>query len=387
MKVFICFNNSFPRKNASSNYIQYLAKALLPYVDDVYLIGTTSEVEQAGKWVEYQGMVYCNIFFRNSSKKDNLYCRMMAGDAIWRKMKEKKITEGDVIICYSKNFFLMYSIYKKARKNKIKVTNCIVEWYTAKQFKWGYFDIYNYWYYRLGFAFGVGISKNVIVISRKLEEHFKKRGCKTLLFPPLADPYELEYKEIKLHDKIRFVYSGKFKKKDSMDVMLNAFMELEKDELSKVEFHITGNTKADILNELPIEKYDYAKLKNVLFIHDWLTYDELVDLYNQSHFLLLARPENCVTLSNFPSKIPEVMGYGVIPIMTSVGDCPKLYLKDNIDSILFNDCSVEQCKNAIQKALALSDSERVRMQKNARKKAEEIFYYANWAKKIVDFIV
>ena len=77
--------------------------------------------------------------------------------------------------------------------------------------------------------------------------------------------------------------------------------------------------------------------------------------------LILLRKKNKVTLSNFPSKVPEMMGYGIIPIVSKVGDYTDEYLTDGKDCIQVEKCSIEDGVAAIRKALQLSADERSRM--------------------------
>ena len=120
------------------------------------------------------------------------------------------------------------------------------------------------------------------------------------------------------------------------------------------------------------------KLKNVLIRHDWLRYDELTDLFNQMHYILLARPITQVTLSNFPSKIPEALCYGIVPVVSRVGDYTNLYLQDGKESFVFDGCNAKDCCNAIERAVSVSFEEWLKMSHAARKMAEERFDYHNW---------
>ena len=119
-------------------------------------------------------------------------------------------------------------------------------------------------------------------------------------------------------------------------------------------------------------------IKKNLVIHDWMKYDELVDLYRRMDYLILIRSESQITLSNFPSKVPECMTHGIIPIVSDVGDYTKLYLRNGINSIFITENTIPSIKNAIENAINLSDQERLQMSKAARKLVEDVFDYNNW---------
>lgn len=384
MKVYICVDAEFPRGNASANYVEYLGKAIKEKNIDVSILGITQKAENG--WFHYQGMEYLNIHYPVGSKIETLDSRIHIGQKLVNAMEEQGIEKGDVIICYSENYFLLRRVWSFAKTKKIKVVNCVVEWHTADQFKYGCLDIFNYWYYRMAFAFGIGISKNVIAISTNLESHFKRKGCDVLRLPILADPFQFSYRKEKPGDKIRIIYSGVFRKKDAMDIMLKAFQKLTDEELSRVEFHITGSSRQQLESVVDFAETEWKRLENSIIVHEWLGYEELVGLLGSMHFGLIAKYPNRVTQSNFPSKVPEMMCYGIIPIMTNVGDCPTMYLEDGKDSILFEHCTVEECWQAIKRAIMISENDRCRMQENARKNVETVFYYKLWSDRIVDFI-
>ncbi len=380
-------DKQFPRKNASANYVEYLGKAIRDENINVYIISISEKENECEHWSSYHGMKYCNVYYDVTNPLNTLGTRLKIGPAMWNKMEQQNIGNEDVIICYSENFFLLRTIYSRSKLKRIKVVNCVTEWHMAEQYKYGYFDIFNYWYYCLGFYKGIGCSKNVITVSRRLEKYFQGKACKSFVLPPLADSHEFQYKEEKCDDKVRFIYSGQFGKKDSMKVMLSALAALKESDRKQIEFHLTGCNRSKfmkIINQLQEEERD--KIADTIILHEWLPYEELVDLYNQMHFLLIARPDNRVTQSNFPSKIPEMMGYGIVPVMNRVGDCPEYYLEDGKDSILFNLCNIKECSETIAEAIALSTEQRVCMQRFAREKTENVFYYKKWSKRICNFL-
>ena len=386
MSIFICTDTEFPHKGASSNYIETLAKALSIRKIRTYVIAVSYREDRCVDWVEYEGIYYKTILYDVSNAKKTLYARLSIGKEMWNCICRKGVESGDTIICYTENFFFMRNIYLNAKRRNIKVINCVVEWYIARQFKYGYLDIFNFWYYCLAFYWGMGISGNVIVISKKLQEYFTGKGCRVLLMPPLIDSSTISIDTHEPCDKTKFIYSGSFKNKDSMRAMLESFASLPDEMKNNIEFHITGYSYEKIYEMSGVSPETWEVVKELVNIHSWMEYSELLELYKQIDFLLIARETNRVTLSNFPSKVPEMMAQGIIPVMTRVGDLPNLYLENGTDSILFEKCTVESCRNAIIQAVQMSDAERKNMRDNARKKAEECFAYEKWAVLIGDFV-
>ena len=123
-------------------------------------------------------------------------------------------------------------------------------------------------------------------------------------------------------------------------------------------------------------------LQNTVVYHNRLEYMDLVALYRDMHFLLLIREKNQQMLAGFPSKLPETMAFGIIPIATSMGDYAEYYLKDGVDSLLIYEPGIEACAAAISRGLTLSPEAIRNMSFAAYTTAKERFDYHNW----VDFL-
>lgn len=191
----------------------------------------------------------------------------------------------------------------------------------------------------------------IFPISDKIEEHFKEKGCVTFKLPIMCDSEEYSYIP-KKKERYKIVLPANGKMKDALKEMLIAISEILSDDLEAFEFHITGVTREQIVEIIGDEIFN--KISKSFVIHSWMKYEELVKLYQNMHYLFLAREDNQMTQSNFPSKIPECMCYGIVPIMSNVGDAPKYYLKNQVNSIVFDGCTVSSCKQANKKNTSLS---------------------------------
>jgi glycosyltransferase involved in cell wall biosynthesis len=184
------------------------------------------------------------------------------------------------------------------------------------------------------------------------------------------------------HSQIEFLISGAADHKDSFAVMLQAFCLLSAEELEKIHINLTG---------MPQDKFELYKkecspeILRYITVHKWMEYDELIKLYQKIDYLLLARPDNLATRANFPSKIPEVMTYGIIPIASQVGDYTKYYL-DETNSIAIKEDTAESCAEAIRKAIYMSNEEREQMLSNDRKTVKDKFHYKVWEEQLAKFI-
>ncbi|MDD3137780.1 MAG: glycosyltransferase [Lachnospiraceae bacterium] len=389
-KVFICAHANFPRGGAEANYIEYLALALKDIGYKVYVFSRGSNDNE--DWNE-ENQCYCHneIFYYNiegsyhstvefakeyfdeSKKNIQLLDRFLAA-------------EDDCIITYSTNYFYIKKLYQYACTKKMQLITTVVEWYQPFQYKGGIFNPV-YWLDNIGFEYGIPISGKVLPISSYLEKHFQKKRCETLCLPIMADVSQNQMlQEKKEQAKVQFIYSGNPFHKDAIDVILDSFCALSNEELQKIVIHFTGMSKTT--KDLLRKKFpnQLERLKNQLIIHEWLSYEELMELYRKIDFLTLFRRENKVTLANFPSKIPEMMTYGIIPIVSDVGDYTNCYLSNDKDSICMKDCSVEMGRNVLSRAINMKKEEKRMMQNETIKTVRDKFDYRNWVNSIRGFL-
>ena len=137
-----------------------------------------------------------------------------------------------------------------------------------------------------------------------------------------------------------------------------------------------------IIKETTLENSPAGKI----VIHEWMPYEELIDLYRRAHFMILARDISRMTLANFPSKIPETLSYGIIPICSRVGDYTKLYLMDGVNSLIMDGCDVQTILHGIRRALAMSDQDIINYSNKCRITAETKFDYKQWVKPLDKFL-
>ena len=284
MKVFICARNDFPKCCAAANYIEYLARAICYEGVDVWVIGTTSDIGRSNIWIEYKNMKYCNVYYDVSDSCKAIHTRLTVGNTMWKAI-EPMIQSGDIIICYTDNYFMICNLYKKAQKRGAHLMNCVVEWHMANQFKYSYFDVFNYWYFMLTFHKGYCIGKKVIVISRMLEKHFLKEGCKVLRIPVLTDPYEVEMPKKVLDTKIEFIYSGNYKNKDALEIFIKAMVRLSQEELEKMHLNLAGPKEKQLKEDTQVTEAEWNRICPFLTFYGWLQYDQLQELYKQMDFL------------------------------------------------------------------------------------------------------
>lgn len=393
-KAYICAHAKFPRNDASANYIYNLAKCLqtIDYNVTVISRGYNREEDWCGtkQCYMYHGICYDNIGECPQTRGEYVREYFCESKRVLEKLKKSSLAEEDCIFLYTINFFYIKDIYEFAKKKNIHIYTCITEHHQSFQYKWEKLNPV-FWLDRAGFRFGIPISGKAIVISQYLHDYFERIHCKAFILPPLVDSkeyneYAIETRRQSAAECCNIIYSGNPSGKDDMNIMTHAIFSVNKKNCRKIIFHIAGCSEETVKKNTDFADDEWNDFRNNLCIHPWMKYEELIKLYWSMDFFMLARPENKVTLANFPSKVPELMACGVIPIVSDVGDYTKLYIRNGQNGIVFQGCTVEGCAEAIERAVGLTEKDRRVLSYNAREMVRNKFDYRMWGERIREFL-
>lgn len=374
-RVFVISRSKFPRGDAAANYIQYFSLALMEAGYEVVVIGkgAVSGVKT--------GETNCGISYILFDEKNAN--SLGSSDQIKPILVFYHASQDDLYVFYYSDYFLMnYCAKKYSSKNVFFIR---VEDMQPYQYKINFLTP-RYLYYRLGVEFAWKRLSGIFSISSRLVMQDRKHGCDSMRLPIMADTHEFCWMPDKCSSgTISFIYPGMKVNgyEDDFEAMFSALGQLSDLEKKKITVHITGTSKEKIQGY--IDEQIWKEVEDTLVIHGYISYDELVEIYLNSDFLLLPRKINNITKANFPSKIPELMSFGIIPVCTDVGDYTKIYLNDT-NAIIMSETGVDACLQGIRKAIKMSARERAEMRNNARKLAEDEFDFRHWSKKIDAFL-
>lgn len=383
-RIFICTHSQLPRGDANSNYIFHMALSLAQEGFEVIAIGRSKSSKTSTENVE--GVLCVNIA-RSKRLPAKIEGHIFFGSQMIRQLRNYHIRKEDYVILYGGYVSLFRSIANKMSwLEKGHVTTCVVEWPTKQQFRWKGIDP-NYLLWKYVFNTMIPKWKKVVAISENLRSHFAECGCDTFLLPPMINAQRKISGERKSSEKLTFIYAGADTQKDDIRNMLLAVEKLSDQDRNCFDFHITSLTKEKAEKLLGAKQYILEVFSECLHIHGWMEYDELINLYYSSDYLLLARETNQFTRSNFPSKVPEMMNYGIIPVCSQVGDYTDMYLHHMIDSVIFEGSSSDACADAIRTAISISKEKRICMSQKAIENARDNFDYRQWGKKLSNFVL
>lgn len=380
-RIIICADVNFPKGDAGSNRVEYIGRSLIQYDYDVtiYSLGLIPlKTDENGLGV-YKGIKYINLNMRKGAKR-----KIFSGNSMVRRIctLSQKI---EAVIIYGSNALFVYPILKYCKKKGIKTIVDVVEWHQPFQYFFGAIDP-RYLSNKFTFSYLAVDAHNILTLSPMIEKYYAIHNCDVLNIPIMIDKYEqVDYLPKKNRDeKYIMIYPGNPEYKDDFITMLRGISALSNDEKMKIEFHITGVSKKKLKSLLGIN-FDLLNINRNIFLHEWLDYESLKSLYIKCDFLYMSRYENLVTEANFPSKLPELMAYGILPLANKQG-CFHLFLEDGVDSILFSNDRVDNCTDAIRRILKMDANQVEILKKNAQQKARNVFDYRNWGQQIADFV-
>lgn len=368
-KAIILTSVSFPRSGAPANYIQYLSQILMALGYRVFVYGQKNP-EFANQMQDgfYNGIAVEDIISPKPKLVYKVLNKFFFRRILTYKLRKLGLNHGDLLIDYSLNASIYEVMFALRDKFGCKTVCCPTEWFARENWA-GNYDEYSYLFETLKAKCDL-----ILPISKNIQRFYDSLGCLTYILPATIDCREFVAVP-KQRGTYKIVIPANGMMKDALDVMAGGIYEICAGILD-CEIHILGVREEDFKAILGSERFEQISAK--LVFHSWMKYTQLVELYQSCHFMLLARETSQMTISNFPSKVPECMAYGIVPVISDVGDITNGYLKNNYDSIFIDQCSIHSCAAALQRAVNLPWEAYQELSQNAKTTAEAVFDFRNW---------
>lgn len=383
-KAFIYGWFSFPRGGANANYVQYLALALIQAGFETTIICNITQKGACELYTQSGLYKYKNIpvkFIRESGIKVIHYIQFnfFRGQMYVDALKRAGAASGDWLIAYCTDAVELRPVLKYADHVGAHTAICLPEYYTREVFS----SDKQYRQYISCMENLVPKADVLFPISEFIYKKYNKNQA--MLLPCMADTSEYVYHRRNCRsEKIHIIYATNGWVKDSLKEMLYSLLLLPQKDRSHIKLHLTG-VKPTSIEEINDERITEL-MGEVIEIYPWMTYDQLVKLYQNMDYMFIARPDTPFFQANFPSKIPEAMTYGVIPIVSKVGDYTNCYLTDGFDSIQFEGHNSEACAKALTRAIYTPNEALEIMREHARDTVKKRFDFGVWSEMIKNFL-
>lgn len=382
-RLFILSSCYYPRGGASANYLQYLAMSAKEAGYYPTIIAPINP--EFAEELELHNNTYQGIRVLGLTVSENKILRHISAKRDMIEQKEailirENIGNKDIVYVSGANKDTFSHLLRLREKYHFKLTAGVLELFEEKDFECRFRHYYyqRYWYTNSNL---IPKCDMVFPISTFIKDFYESKGTSTFIIPPLT---EVRGETAKEQLPYKFILPANGKMKDNLASMVCAFLNLSDQELSRVELHLCGISEEKLRSVL--NKQEWKRLEKIVIIHKWMKYDELEKLYEEMHYLLLARDICQMNLANFPSKVPETMAYGIVPIASRVGDYTELYLRDGENSFIIEGSKVEQVTEAIHKAISASYDEYKNMSKAARRCVYKCFDYRTFSVQLKDVL-
>ncbi len=387
-RIIICADVVFPRGGAGANRVCYIAKSLQTVGYEVVVLAYPNFkfCESSGKsdMELVEGIKFYKVHISKNKYINYFQQKLPMGNGFLRTLDKLQPCSDDVVLIYGSSSLFVEHIYKHCHKKNIPVAVDVVEWHQPYQYKFGKMDI-RYISNARTFEKVSPRIKNIISISNVITDYYKKHGCTNILqLPATVEITESEENLSVKNGIVNLIYPGNPQGKDDVLLMLRSIKKLTLEEREKIRFHFTSVKPKTIRELLSKEAFILDELGDCVCFHDWLSYEELIELYRNMDFLYQIRLDTLVTQANFPSKLPELMACGVVPIGNKVGDYYNYLSPEN--SILIDNNSVDDCVQALRNAINIKESNMMLAYKKAAYNcARDCFDYKIWADRTAEF--
>lgn len=181
-------------------------------------------------------------------------------------------------------------------------------------------------------------SDGVISVSKYIDIFYKKKGCESVIIPPLFDTSTVDLKLNSITNIPTFVYAGRpfamYGKevnskgmKDRLDRIIDLFLEIYRQNI-KFKFYIIGVDKNEYVECVPRQKEALEKIDTIYFLGR-KTHKETINFVGEADFMINYRDDNLMTKAGFSTKVVESVSLGTPVIMNDISDTFE-YLDENI---------------------------------------------------------
>ncbi|MHB1366876.1 MAG: glycosyltransferase, partial [Eubacteriales bacterium] len=239
-------------------------------------------------------------------------------------------------------------------------------------------------------------SDGIIAVSKYIEEYFIRgnKRLKTVVIPPLRDTetFNMASKD-ELPAIKRFIYAGMpfpvdgrkvdtSGYKDRLDIAIELMYTLWKS--GKVfTFDLYGLNKDQYLGVIPHHKNMLEEMSQVISFHGRVSTITIKEEVTRSHFTILLREKNRMTMAGFSSKLVESISCGTPLVTTNTSDL-KDYIVEGVNGWYLDLANKEACVNTLEKLVDF-DSDKIW---NIKKQCFEskLYDYRKYSNKMKTFL-
>ena len=384
MNLYYISDRIYPSGNAGGIRIDYITR-MFSFLYDVSVIAFNNKSK-----TNYINKINSKIKVYILSLESGRLIRKFLDRYIFSGIQASKIinsilVRNSTVVIYSTNIiFVLFVLCALRRKSNVKIIFDVVENFGPNNFKFGVLNP-KYFLFRILYNFIYCRGDGVYAISKSIRTDFVKKGVPSFILPPLFSSTEFNnQKDYSLEIK-NFIYSGNPFGKENLELMF-AVLTILLERGNTLCLHLAGISIMDLNKYINFEK-KYPLLRKNTIIYGWLPLSDLYKIYEKMHFTFFLRDNIQSNVCNFPMKLVEMMNYGIIPVISNVGDYAEA-LDDNLNAFLIDKNCESICFEKFIQILNKSTSELFNISKNARsssKNYDYLVFYEKYKSELISF--
>lgn len=386
-------NFSFPFGNAAGKRVYANGKLLRDLGYEVIFIGVNKDRNLSEELYktrnEFDGFTYYNLPYPKGNIDWLRYKKVYSKLTDFLNI-DSRISKIGLVIYYGSPSLSLFNIklIRYCKTHKIRVVADCVDWLSTRTNNL-LFDVVKWADNTYQKAYANTKADGVIAVSSYLANYYQKRGCLSVIIPPLST---LEYgclgSNREMNDKIVITYAGvPFRMghvikdcnilKDRIDKTI-AFLHDAKQKGCKFVLNIYGFTREEYLRVIPSQKQYIEELEKSIVFHGQTSNEYVVNKVASSDFTILIRDINISTTAGFPTKVSESISCGTPVITTCTSDLSN-YIEEGKNGF-FLDFEDETAKKQLTKILLTDRNSVLKMKKYCSEKNP--FYYMNYVNRM-----
>lgn len=288
------------------------------------------------------------------------------------------------VILYSGYSPYLIRLSAWSRRSGVKVIFDAVEWYQPPSFLHRFHPYFLN--IELSMRYLVAKTGHIVAISSYLDTYFRKKGCDTILVPPLVDVGPTPEKTVaRTGADFTLSYTGTPGNKDRLDNIIEAVLRIHMTGRRAVKLEIAGVTREQWTSTHRYSPQQLDALHACVLFHGRVPHERSLEIVRRSNFSIIARNVCRLSSAGFPTKFVESFLVGT-PVISNLTSDLERYLETAKTGIIAASERTDDLVEAIEAAIEIPEGAHDDMRDRCRDRARTDFDFRAFSKTFRAFL-